>query len=102
MNGERALSGLALAKRAGKLVVGFDAAMKTARKGEAALVVLSKSLSPKTQKEAHFYCEKYGVALYEAGFALEDAERVLGKHAGVFALTDKGFRNLFDRLTDET
>ena len=101
MSGERALSGLALARRAGKLAMGFDAAMKTARKGDAAFVVLSDALSPKTKKEAHFYCEKYGVVFYEAGFTLEEAERVLGKRAGVFALTDRGFRNLFERLTDD-
>lgn len=95
MSGNKELSALALARRAGKLVMGFDAVMKSARTGETVLVVLSDALSPKTRKEACFYCEKYHVPVLDASFALEEAEQVLGKRAGVFGLTDKGFRNLF-------
>lgn len=60
MSGERALSGLALARRAGKLVMGFDAAMKTARKGDAAFVVLSDALSPKPKRKRIFTAKNTG------------------------------------------
>ena len=94
MKQSKALSGLALAKRAGKLVMGFDAVMDSAKRGETKLVALSTELSPKTQKEAAYYCERYGTALIRITLPLEDAKSVLGKRSGVFGITDEGFRRL--------
>ena len=94
MSTNKALSALALAKRAGKLVIGFDAVMKAAQKGETVLVVLTSGLSPKTVKEAGFRCERLNTTVLTADISLDEAEYVLGKRAGVFGITDKGFRRL--------
>ncbi len=95
---QKALSALSLAKRAGKLVTGFDAVMKSARKGETGLVVISCGASEKTKKEAEFYCARAGVRLLEAPFSLEDAQQVFQKRIGVFGLTDPGFQNMLEQL----
>ncbi len=90
----KALSALALARRAGKLVIGFDAVMKSVQKRETVLVVLAEDLSSKTAKEARFFCEKYGAEAVQRAVSLHDAETVLGKRAGVFGITDRGFQRL--------
>lgn len=96
MTVSKTLSALALAKRAGKLVMGFDAVMESVRKGETVLVVLASGLSPKTVKEAEFYCGRSGVPLLTADIPLEEAGYVLGKRSGVFGVADKGFRKLLE------
>lgn len=93
-NNDAVLSALSLARRAGKLTMGFDAVMKSAAMGEAFAVVVSSSASEKTRKEAAFRCEMYDVPLYEAGFTMDEAERMLGKHAGIFSLSDENFLRL--------
>ncbi len=96
MSTNKALSALALAKRAGKLVMGFDAVMKSAQKGETVLVVLASGLSPKTAKEAWFRCERLNAVVLTADISLDETEYVLGKRAGIFGITDKGFRKLVE------
>lgn len=96
MSTNRALAALALAKRAGKLVTGFDAVMKSVQKKETVLVVLASDLSLKTKKEAAFRCERLNAATLTADISLDEAEYVLGKRSGVFGITDKGFRKLLE------
>lgn len=96
MSQNKVLSALALAKRAGKLVTGFDAVMKSARKRETVLVILAAGLSPKTVKEAEFHCARIKVPAVLAEIGLDEAETVLGKRAGVFGVTDAGFRRLIE------
>ena len=96
MTADKTLSALALARRAGKLIMGFDAVMESARMGETVLVVLSCGLSPKTVKEASFHCGRFGVPFLTADVSLEEAEHVLGKRAGVFGVADDGFRTLLE------
>lgn len=93
------LMALALAKRAGKLTAGFDAVMKAAAAGEAKAVVASRELSPKTLKEAAFQCGRYQVPLLQAGFSLEQAERVLGKRAGIYSVNDEQLVRLVQKKT---
>ena len=94
MKPSKTLFALSLARRAGKLVMGFDAVMESAEKGETLLVVVSSSLSPKTQKEAAFRCERCQTEIISADLPLEEAEAVLGKRSGIFGVTDEGFRDL--------
>ena len=101
MSTNKALSALALARRAGKLVMGFDAVIKSAQKGETVLVVLAAGLSPKTVKEAEFHCGKCRVGTVTAEFSLEEAEVVLGKRCGVFGVTDRGFQKLLESAAEQ-
>jgi ribosomal protein L7Ae-like RNA K-turn-binding protein len=96
MSTNQTLSALALARRAGKLVMGFDAVMKSVQKGETSLVVLASGLSPKTVKEAEFRSKRLNAVVLTADISLDEAEYVLGKRAGIFGITDKGFRRLVE------
>jgi len=97
MNEGKLLSALALARRARKLVIGFDAVIDSAKKRETLLVLISTELSPKTAKEAAFHCERLGVPLLTAPISLDEALKVLGKHSGVFGVTDQGFCRLLEK-----
>ena len=97
MNAEKILSALSLARRARKLVMGFDAVIDSVKKRETLLVLVSSELSPKTVKEAAFHCERLRVPMITAPVSLEEVERVLGKHSGVFGVTDQGFCKLLEK-----
>ncbi|XID96097.1 YlxQ family RNA-binding protein [Paenibacillaceae bacterium WGS1546] len=92
--GNKALSRLGLATRAGKLVSGEEVVMKAIRSGDAKLVLLAEDASDNTRKKIQDKCNSYRVPLlvgftrFELGAAVGKPERVL------FAVTDRGFADL--------
>lgn len=83
---------MCLCRRAGKLVIGFDAVVQElmSPKSKAAGLVLAADISPKTNKEIRFNADKYGCRAVSAGFTMDEAESALGKRAGIFLVLDKG------------
>ena len=87
---DRLLSLLGLARRAGKLSLGSDAAREAARKGRCPLVLFASDLSPRTVRS---------VGAAAAGKAQTVVLRVnmdeigcaIGKRTGVLAVNDEGF-----------
>ncbi len=83
------MSTICLCRRAGKLVIGFDAVIKElASAGSGAGVVLASDVSPKTEKEVRFRAKNTEVI--RADFSMSDAEDAVGKRAGVFLVSDAG------------
>jgi len=83
------MSTICLCRRAGKLVIGFDAVIKElASVKPGAGVVLAADVSPKTEKEVRFRAP--GTEVIRADFTMADAEGAVGKRAGVFLVTDAG------------
>mgnify|MGYP003377541488 CR=1 FL=1 len=58
------LSSIGLARKAGKLILGFDAVSAACKNGTAALVLLSEDLSPKSRKEIVRVAEQYQVRYF--------------------------------------
>lgn len=83
---------MCLCRRAGKLVIGFDAVVQElmSPKSKAAGLVLAADISPKTSKEIRFNADKYGCEAVSAKFTMDEAESALGKRAGIFLVLDKG------------
>ncbi len=83
---------LGLCRRAGKLVIGFDAVLEelASPKSKAAGIILAEDVSPKTEKEIHFAAEKYGSEVLKAPFTMDEALEAIGKRAGIFLVLDKG------------
>lgn len=79
-----------LCRRAGKLIIGFDAAVDEIRKKTVGGVVLASDVSPKTEKEIEFHARQNNIEVIKAAFSMEDAKRAVGKRAGVFFVTDEG------------
>ena len=91
------LMALSMAKRAGKRVAGFDAVMKSAAAGEAKAIIVSNALSLKTLKEAEFKSAQYQKPLLRAEFSLEQAEQMLGKRSGIYAVNDEHLVRLVEK-----
>lgn len=83
---------MALCRRAGKLVMGFDAVVQeiSRPKTKAAGIVLAADVSQKTQKEIVFQAQKYHTEIVQAEFSMDEAKDALGKRCGVFLITDAG------------
>ena len=96
----RLLSLLGLARRAGKLEAGFDAAKSAVRAGQAALAAGAEDLSPKTWKNLRYEAESAGVPAVRLLAGMEELGRACGKKAGVFAVTDEGFAKAILGMTD--
>lgn len=92
--GNKVLSRLGLATRAGKLISGEEVVLKAIRSGEAKLVLLAGDASDNTTKKISDKCTSYQVPLlvgftrFELGSAVGKPERVL------FAVTDRGFADM--------
>ena len=89
---DKALSTICLCRRAGKLVIGFDAAVQElgSPKTKAAGFVLASDVSAKTEKEIRFAAEKHGKEVLKAPFTMDEANAAIGKRVGVFLILDAG------------
>jgi ribosomal protein L30E len=78
-----------MARRAGKLTLGFDAAKDTISNKSAKLILVTADVSEKTAKEIRYFAAKENVKV--AKIDITETTRLFGKSYGVMSLTDKGF-----------
>ena len=79
---DKLLSLLGLARRAGKIEPGFDAAAPAAQSGNAALLLADRA----------------GIPTLRVSAGMEELGRACGVRAGVLALTDPGFARAVQKL----
>ena len=84
---------LGMARRAGRLSIGFDAAIGAAEGGKTALILLADDASPKTAKECAFAAETYGVRVMLLPLSKTALADAIGMHkpVAVLAVCDSGF-----------
>lgn len=85
------LSLLGLARRAGKLVCGYDASVEAAANAEAKGLIAALDISDKTFKNLKFEADKYGIPCLRMVETTFEASAATGRKAGVFAVCDEGF-----------
>ena len=85
------ISMLCLARKAGKIILGFDKVVEEMKNGHIKGVFYTMDLSPKSAKELCFESQKYGLAPLSLQISMEEVSHALGKRSGVIALTDEGF-----------
>jgi ribosomal protein L7Ae-like RNA K-turn-binding protein len=80
---------LGLARRAGKLSIGHDAAMLSVRRGTAHLVLLTEDASPRhlRELEAAGFSDRTAVIPHN----MNDTGVATGKKSCIYALDDEGF-----------
>jgi len=91
---------LGLARRAGKLSIGHDAALLSVRKGTAHLVLLTEDASPRHQREldAAGFRDRTAVIPYN----MNETGVATGKKSCIYALEDEGFaRAVLNTLSKE-
>ncbi len=83
---------LGIARRAGKLSIGFDAAVSAVSAGKSSLILLATDVSPKTAKECRFAAENHAAAVMTLPLDKLRLSETIGmaKPVGVTAVCDKG------------
>ncbi len=94
-NNEKIMGFLGLCRRAGKLACGHDAAKEAVTKEKAELVFLAKDASDRQKREMTHLCSlgDRGISVIVTGLTMAEFDFGIGKRAGVYAVTDKGFAN---------
>ena len=95
---DKLLSLLGLARRAGKIEPGFDAAATAAKSGKAALLLAARDISEKTVKNLRYEGDRAGIPTLRVSAGMEELGRACGVRAGVLALTDPGFARAVQKL----
>lgn len=96
------LSTLGICRKAGKLVIGFDAVAESASKGDISLILLADDLSPKSGKEMRFSVAKYNIEVCSAPFVMEDIRKQLGKRSGILGVADQGLAGTIKTYLDSS
>lgn len=94
------LSLLGLARRAGKLEAGFDAAAISAREKKACLLLASRDISDKTYHNLCYEAERANIPVSRLDFDRETVGNACGTKAGVLAVTDPGFGKALMKLLE--
>lgn len=84
---------ISLARRAGKLVMGFDPVKESVLNGKAVLVLTTADLSPKTYKRVAQFCEDW-VELAQMPLTQDELTPIAGKPVGVFSIIDPNMATL--------
>ncbi len=84
---------LGMARRAGRLSIGFDAAINAAKDGKAFLLLTSLDASAKTVKECAFIANTKDVSVMTLPFDKAALAAAIGMHkpVAVVAVCDEGF-----------
>lgn len=85
------LSLLGMARRAGKLVPGFDAVLQSIRAGKSHAVFIASDISEKTAENICFAAEKAKVPARRLGCLMAELSAAIGIKTGIVALEDRGF-----------
>ncbi|MEG0804163.1 MAG: ribosomal L7Ae/L30e/S12e/Gadd45 family protein [Pygmaiobacter sp.] len=94
MTPNKLLSAISLARKAGKLVMGFDAVKESLVKGHATLIFCAGDLSANTRKRVDRFCEDWDTQAKTLPLTQDELVEVCPKRTGVFAVIDKGFAKL--------
>jgi ribosomal protein L7Ae-like RNA K-turn-binding protein len=88
---EKLLHLLGIARKAGRLTLGTDAAKESLQKRKTVLVLLASDLSKRTAADVNEAALQAGVPSRSIPPDLDDLGAALGKRAGVVAVNDTGF-----------
>lgn len=90
MNQHPLLSMLGIARRAGKLSVGFEASKEAIIKKHSRLIVVASDLSLKTEKELRYLLRDSGITVIRIEFDLLTMSAAIGQKAGCLSVDDEG------------
>ena len=98
----RNLSHLGMAKKAGLLAVGSEAAASAARRGEAALIITASDASEGSVRRAKANAESNGVKHISVPFTMFELGTIAGRGSpGTIAFLDKGLADGFTKRLAE-
>ncbi|MBR1762338.1 MAG: ribosomal L7Ae/L30e/S12e/Gadd45 family protein [Eubacterium sp.] len=100
MQNKKYLSMFGLARRAGRLSMGHDMAMKAVKEKKATLVVFASDVSPRLIEEFKRACSDR-IRIRGIEETINDIHSALGYKAGVMAVTDENFSTRIEELINQ-
>ncbi len=97
---DKIINSLSLAKRAGALVMGFDAVKESVYKGKAHLVLYTSDMSEKNIQRVENFCEEL-VDTIKLPHTKEDMIVITRKPTAVFTVTDENLAILCKKALAE-
>lgn len=85
----RLTASLTMCRKAGKLLLGFDAVTEAAKRGSVKLILLASDVSQKTVKEVRFYAGE--IPIRELPLDMDTLKLYFRKRTAVFGVCEDGF-----------
>ncbi len=85
----RLTASLTMCRKAGKLLLGFDAVKDAVGQGNVKCILLASDVSPKTEKEIRFYAEQ--VPVRKLPLSMDTLKQFFRKRTAVFGICEDGF-----------
>lgn len=82
---------MGIARKAGRLTLGFDAVVGAMQEGKSKLVLLASDLSPRTVRGIQKAAQSCSVEVQTIPETIEQIGNALGKDCGVLSIDDEGF-----------
>lgn len=95
---QKTINLLSICRKAGRLVIGFDAVKDAVIKGDVSCVLVTENISPKTLKEIKFFCGNSNTDIVGIDTNSDEMFNLLRKKVVVAAVTDLGFGKKFTEL----
>ena len=92
---------LTVCRKAGKLILGFDIVKEAVLGGNAECVLVARDISPKTLKEAEFYCSKKNIQIIKLNCDMDTFTGLFNRKTAIMAVNDKGFTKRIVELNTE-
>ena len=88
---DKILNFLGIARRAGKLSLGFDAVEESVNKRKSRLIILACDVSERTRKSVERISENGNVKTVFSEIPMESFGNAIGKSVGIISVNDEGF-----------
>ncbi len=98
---EKLLSLLGIARRAGRLSMGFDAAAEAAKKGSSRLLLIGSDISDRTKRAITAVAQETDTPMIILIEPMESMSSAVGKHTGIISVNDEGFAKKMKTLCGE-
>lgn len=99
-NADRVIPLLTVARKAGKLLLGFDAVCDGVRTGSVSCIVLAADCAPRTEKELRYHCPE--TPLRRLSMNMDLLQMYFRKRTAVFGVCGEGFaKKLISLLPDQ-
>ena len=95
------MSMLGLARRAGRLSMGHDMALKAVKEKKAKLVIFSGDISPRLTEEFERACSCENIKTVKIPETINEIHMALGYKAGVITVNDENFSIRIQELVKE-
>ncbi len=99
---DKLLSLLGIARRAGRLSLGFDPAADTMKKGRTNLLLLAADLSGNSRKSVLQEAERTNTKSIVLDRTMAELGAAVGKNVGIIAVNDRGFADSIEKMIHNT